>query len=653
MDASSSAPPPPPPTKARRRILSCNSCRRLKSRCEYDARVNSCQRCHKLRIHCSLQSVELAGVVPTSDSGEDQEANGKDRIANIESSLASVKESVDKISLFLQQNAVRTSYPLDGSSLGNTNQSPITELRSHHEQRVKTSNEAGRSAPIMMVRKFRSSQRRLYKDVGRDIVSQGIFDESVANKMVLEFILRLGHVIQFEPLGYPTHVASIRRSSPLLYAVCCLQALRFYKNTDLVNLYNHRCLYEEVRQMLGQVVLASPIPIEELYALLIMCTFEAAPEPPFEYLDSWHLSGICSQQAMSTIDFAKIMTNLNLGKFEAKDKTYLSLWNNICLIHLRFAAGTGKPITIPSDRLEQCSMILKYPQAAIEDEVVLAEILLHSELCNMDIPLLLDRQGGCPKLKAWEERWEHLLKSEKAFYLRLDREFAYVVVAMRSVEKWQSSSMNETTSQANQPTIYETPRTIHDDTSMLDSDSMSDPAAACAHKHALSMARIFLEMPAALIQELPKFHHISISYCTIILSECTDMSKSFREEVFEILEKVCDHCRLFSDELPAAMTTALEKVRRSLDGGNTLPNRDEQIQGLNRFASHGPGGLMDITDDQMTGMSNSMRQPNQHIAREDLGGEPGINPDLFDNDLNSWYSTVDKFFENWMNTGGA
>lgn len=38
-----------PSSRPRRRILSCNSCRRLKSRCEYDPRLNSCRRCHKLR----------------------------------------------------------------------------------------------------------------------------------------------------------------------------------------------------------------------------------------------------------------------------------------------------------------------------------------------------------------------------------------------------------------------------------------------------------------------------------------------------------------------------------------------------------------------------------------------------------------------------
>jgi hypothetical protein len=48
----------------------------------------------------------------------------------------------------------------------------------------------------------------------------------------------------------------------------------------------YRQLYEEVRKMLGQVILASPVPMEELYAMLIMCTFEAAPRVRFQVLIS-------------------------------------------------------------------------------------------------------------------------------------------------------------------------------------------------------------------------------------------------------------------------------------------------------------------------------------------------------------------------------
>jgi hypothetical protein len=90
-------------------------------------------------------------------------------------------------------------------------------------------------------------------------------------------VSRLGHIIQIKQNEDITSEQSVRRSSPLLYAVCCLNGLRFCDQPNLINTSDHRQLYEEVRDMLGQVVLASPLPVEELYALLIMSTFEAAP----------------------------------------------------------------------------------------------------------------------------------------------------------------------------------------------------------------------------------------------------------------------------------------------------------------------------------------------------------------------------------------
>ncbi len=88
---------------------------------------------------------------------------------------------------------------------------------------------------------------------------------------------RLGHILQIKQDEDMTTETPVRQSSPLLYAVCCLNGLRFCDQPNLINTSHHRQLYEAVRDMLGQVVLASPLPVPELYALLIMSTFEAAP----------------------------------------------------------------------------------------------------------------------------------------------------------------------------------------------------------------------------------------------------------------------------------------------------------------------------------------------------------------------------------------
>jgi hypothetical protein len=104
---------------------------------------------------------------------------------------------------------------------------------------------------------------------------------SITTNYPLRFVRRQGRAIQIEHISAFTSGTSLRHRSPLLFAVCCLHGLRFCNDLTLVNTTTHRRLYEEVRDMLGQVVLSSPLPLEELYAILIMCTFEAAPKVGF------------------------------------------------------------------------------------------------------------------------------------------------------------------------------------------------------------------------------------------------------------------------------------------------------------------------------------------------------------------------------------
>ncbi|RKU46345.1 hypothetical protein DL546_008695 [Coniochaeta pulveracea] len=499
----------------------------------------------------------------------------------------------------------------------------------------------------MVVRKFRPSMRRLYEDPARDIITQQILNEDFAEKLVAQFILRLGHGIQVKSVGDLTTTPSIRQASPLLYAVCCLQALRFFKDTNAVDPNDHRQLYEEVRRMLGQVVLASPLPVEELYAILIMCIYEAAPKPVFEYIESWHLSGICAQQAISTIDFAEILSRLSLGKHEARDKTYLSLWNNICLVNLRFAVGTGKPATIPHDLLEHCPAILNHPQATIDDGIVLAEIMLFSALCDKTAPPSLNRHGHCQALMAWEKRWAHLLASEKAIHLRFGREFAYLVLAMRAVEKYGSSRTGQSTFQVKNSSQYDLSENV-DDGDHSDSHLSFHSSRTCAHKHALAMAGIFLEMPTTLVEELPKFHQICIAYCCIVLSGCiTDKSASPRQ-VLDILGDVCAHYRRFSDELPAVMNVALEKMGLEV-GENTSGKRDGQSQGSCGLK----GDSTDVGGSEIP--NDGLASPLTHTSQSHLISGPGnatgadqLDTDWFDHELGLLsFPTVDDFFESW------
>ncbi|KAK5273625.1 hypothetical protein LTR96_000225 [Exophiala xenobiotica] len=541
---------------------------------------------------------------------------------------------------------------------------------------ARVQDDLNKSAPILMVRKYRSSTRRLYNEEGRDIITKQILSEEIAHRLFSKFVSRLGHIIQIKQNEDITSEQSVRRSSPLLYAVCCLNGLRFCDQPNLINTSDHRQLYEEVRDMLGQVVLASPLPVEELYALLIMSTFEAAPRPAYEYIESWLLSGICAQQAISTLDFVQILGNLTMGRHQGKDKQYLSLWNNICLVNLRFAVGTGKPTTIPWEHIQHCPSILNHPQASIEDGIILAEILLLSVLCEKPrSSLLLDRDGQSRDLAAWEQRWAHLLSkyprhqiwvhlliprtttaSPKATLLRFCREFAYLMLAMRTLERYRPQNTQKDQKQS-APDGADAPS--NDD--MNDSDLPIDIFQRYARDHALSMAQIFLEMSASLVEELPKFHYICIAYCLLVLSECTERLRNpLREDIAQTIDDVCRHYSRIIHDLPAAMTVALEKVK--LGQGQNIPSKPTRHSTKTRIwapsfrADQGPIFRGDpdqsfnvpmegrgLAHPEGSGLSNGDPTSFNSDA-EMLSQMNGIDDDM----LFAALPTVEDFFENWM-----
>lgn len=228
------------------------------------------------------------------------------------------------------------------------------------------------------------------------------------------------------------------------------------------------------------------------------------------------------------------------------------------------------------------------------------------------------------------------LESDNAIYLRFGREFAYLVLAMRLVDKSRSSGVIQTSLQADPSSKYQSAMAINNGDE-VDSTILSDSYQACAHKHAHAMARLFLKMPTALVQELPKFHHICIAYCSIVLSECADKSGISHEEVYETLSDVCVHYRRFSEELPAVMNVALEKMRLSLEG-NAVGKVAKQTQ--SQYTA--------LPIEQTTDISTVLDEPSHRIEGI-VTSEQGLNTEFFDNELGLLsFPTVDDFFGSWM-----
>jgi hypothetical protein len=58
---------------------------------------------------------------------------------------------------------------------------------------ARVQDDLNKSAPILMVRKYRSSTRRLYKEEGRDIITKQILSEEIAHRLFSKYRVSAPH----------------------------------------------------------------------------------------------------------------------------------------------------------------------------------------------------------------------------------------------------------------------------------------------------------------------------------------------------------------------------------------------------------------------------------------------------------------------------
>jgi hypothetical protein len=163
------------------------------------------------RIKCSLSSSDLLsqgnGQDELAESGEGQVLEKRYvslysegcltdmfcRIANIEDSLDEMKRTLASMCSFMQDlhsrstgNIVRTKGLSFNTHFNSPNQTTTTDGDAEYPHLLPLRTETAKSAPIMMVRKFRPDSRRLYRDRGNDIIENRLLSEDVANCLVSE-----------------------------------------------------------------------------------------------------------------------------------------------------------------------------------------------------------------------------------------------------------------------------------------------------------------------------------------------------------------------------------------------------------------------------------------------------------------------------------
>ncbi|KAI1388064.1 uncharacterized protein F4822DRAFT_408500 [Hypoxylon trugodes] len=391
------------------------------------------------------------------------------------------------------------------------------------------------SAPIVVLRSISQQitrgYRRLLGHINLDFVQLQLLDEQTANHLIQLYCRHQSHNILVCSLEDLTTRNGTRKVSTFLRSVCCLIGITY--DEGICGTQLHRQIYEQVRVTLGQALLSSPLNLEEINAVLIMSDNANSPSSQgVDYIDSWLLTGYCAKQAMLSISFSKIISNIKQGSSTADDEKTIHLWCKICLHHLHWAATTGRPSIIPIPYIDQCNILLSFYRATMQDGMLVAEILLfsalHEKLAHQSY---LGDGGECKEFLSWKEKWNHLLVLPTSSLLRIGYHGACLILAVRSLEEV-GQGLRPRTFLSGTDGDNGSDNESHDPTqSKPHKDGDGNLLRANACKYAMICLQTFLEMPRFRMDSTPTCLCLCIGYCALLLAHYDETQSKISNQV--------------------------------------------------------------------------------------------------------------------------
>ncbi|KAJ0327871.1 hypothetical protein COL5a_005457 [Colletotrichum fioriniae] len=449
-------------------------------------------------------------------------------------------------------------------------------------------------SPAEVVRKVGSQLSGGYRrtfDVQADVVSSGILDDKTARDLVAEFVSRRQNtlLINSEADLAPKN-RDLRHASPFLHDACCLHAMRFSEHSSSVL---HRRVFEHVRLQMGQLMIASPLPLEELTGILIMALWASAPS------------------AMLSINFSEVLSRTKSRTSTDEDQRVMRLWANTCLVNLHWAATTSRPATVPAAYLLQCKLLLNFEKPTMLDAMVYAEIMLYMILQDKFAQRsYLGSDGACEELSAWKTRWNYLFDLPAASTLRISYSIAWLILARRSLEHDQATSDQDSLSSS--PRLA--PADGRSDRRHRNADPQGPPDMTHSRVRAFAtdVVRAFVDMPGSRAEELPEFHRLCVAYAMLIISKYEQRLPLLEgdgvgvgegdDAVLELLRAAQRHNGVRGNSAPSAIQFGLERALKKVAertearaGATLVPEFDESLslETMDIFFSGGHLGLGD------------------------------------------------------------
>lgn len=439
------------PLKRRRKTSSCVSCRKLKTRCDFEPPTGKCHRCNVLKMPCSL-TYEKKIETPERINDAEQVVgdSGDGRLDRIERQLGEVLMRLD-------------------SSAGNSPDKRLPDRRSKSSEYKYFENLGKKkwnyldnstfNAPLNVISRI---DARLFGRVDRYIsfakLCEREFFETfykdnreLCIRLASDF-LKIAH-FWIVPGGIKEITHEYVKEHPFITAVFVLLAMGFDENYSYVK--EQEDLYWIVRKLLAMATTTSPLTDHDVEAILYCSLYNIARKPAQPLLDSWMVSSDGLKQTMLCTSFQKIIKRRNAKQYKEKDLFHLRIWTLLCVCHLQYSIGNGRPQLIPDDFLEVCDAVIDYPLSNLEDNINYALVKLCKQVHDMfyDKDLIINlikyeqvediEEVRCFKideLHRWMEHWKELIDNDGAGTLLFNFDFYHVILSRRFISSFKEVS---------------------------------------------------------------------------------------------------------------------------------------------------------------------------------------------------------------------
>ncbi|OBW65690.1 MAG: Protein disulfide-isomerase tigA [Aureobasidium pullulans] len=377
-------------------------------------------------LECELPKRNTARVpAPASSSSVPDNNNVEDRLKRVEQMIARLSEAV---------------FPQPGPVLNGIGDAVVSPDATHPgDDSTETHISQNYPKPVEILQDLQSE---LYGQVATpseqtsrlDVVSVDILSNDTAIELLRTSIDRYSKWIPLaEVVKFVSNVSQrFVRNSPLLMNVLCLLATRYHPEIASQTVSD---IYKHVKRMVADAVIDTPpVTSSVIQAFTLLCLFSPAVQTD-KPLDSWHLSAITANHAVIAFGPSNVQQP---GAAEERTIEQLRVWGSLCLTHLQYSIGSGRPLTIAIRLMDGCRRLLEQPTIMPFDTPLIAElqfyICLHTALGN---PAATPESAFAP----WDFAWSRFLtNSGPPRTLELSHWFGHLLLHRRNASSHHDQS---------------------------------------------------------------------------------------------------------------------------------------------------------------------------------------------------------------------